>query len=124
MSPEKTKELSEKYPKLFSHLGGDPRETCMAWGICTGDGWYNILDELCAKLEPYGVVAAQVKEKFGTLRFYLEATPSDKWEEIHKLIGEAELKSSETCEQCGKPGTIRGGGWVRCLCDDCNKKDD
>jgi len=25
-------------------------ETAMCWGICTGDGWYNILDVLCGML--------------------------------------------------------------------------
>ena len=119
MKDELANELVKKYPTVFRRYKGDPRETCMAWGICTGDGWYKILDELCAKLEPYGVVAAQIKEKFGGLRFYLESTPSDKWDEIHNLITEAERQSYKTCERCGQPGDLRGGGWARTLCDDC-----
>jgi len=123
MKDELADKLVKKYPTLFKNYKGDMRQTCMAWGICTGDGWYDLLDELCSKLEPYGVVAAQIKEKFGGLRFYLEATPSEKWEEIHNYINEAEAKSYKICEQCGKPGKIRGGFWVRTLCDECDKKE-
>lgn len=119
MKDELADKLVKKYPTVFKHYKGDPRQTCMAWGICTGDGWYKILDELCAKLEPYGVVAEQIKEKFGGLRFYIGATPSDKWDEIHGLIHEAERQSYKTCETCGKPGDMRGGGWARVRCDDC-----
>ena len=123
MRDELADKLVKKYPTLFKNYKGDMRTTCMAWGICTGDGWYDLLDELCSKLEPYGVVAAQIKEKFGGLRFYLEATPSDKWDEIHGYIHEAERKSYKTCELCGQPGDLKGGGWVRCRCDDCENSE-
>jgi hypothetical protein len=123
MKKELEMELVKKYPKLYSQYGGDMRQTCMAWGMSCGDGWYNIIDELSAKLEPFGIVAAQVKEKFGGLRFYIEATPAEHFEEVHKLIQEAEVKSFETCEECGKPGERRGGGWIKTLCDECDKKD-
>lgn len=121
MNRELEEKLVKKYPKLFRNYRGDPRQTCMAWGMTCGDGWYNLIDELCSKLEPFGLTAAQVKEKFGGLRFYIEGCPSDKFEEIYKYIGEAEKKSVETCEVCGKPGEVRGGSWLRCLCDDHHK---
>ena len=122
MNEELQAKLVKKYPTVFKEWGGDPRKTCMAWGITTGDGWYNIIDELCAKLEPLGIVAAQVKEKFGGLRFYTGSIAEDKWEEVHGWINEAEAKSYETCEQCGEPGKRVGGSWVRTLCDECEKK--
>ncbi len=122
MNEELQAKLVKKYPTVFKEWGGDPRKTCMAWGISTGDGWYNIIDELCAKLEPLGIVATQVKEKFGGLRFYTGAIAEDKWEEVHGWINKAEAKSYETCEECGKPGKRRTGGWVRTLCDECEKK--
>jgi hypothetical protein len=46
MTDELEIELVKKYPKLFKHYKGDPRETCMAWGIECCDGWYKILDHL------------------------------------------------------------------------------
>jgi predicted HicB family RNase H-like nuclease len=59
--------------------------------------------------------AAQVKEKFGGLRFYMTSGT----DEIYNLISEAEAKSRETCEECGKPGEERSMPWIRTLCDSC-----
>lgn len=116
--------LVKKYPVLFKQYGGDMSKTCMHWGMSCGNGWYKIIDELCTKLEPYHVVASQVKEKFGSLRFYLESAPSEFFEEIYAHIDKSEIKSAKTCETCGSPATIRGEGWFRCICDDCEKKSD
>jgi hypothetical protein len=94
----------------------------MAWGICCGDGWYKILDELSAKLEPLGVVALQVKEKFGGLRFYIGPVSKEHSDEVYAAIDEASTTSTKTCERCGKPGKVRGSGWVKVLCDECDSK--
>lgn len=59
------------------------------------------------------VVAVQVKEKFGTLRFYY--TGGDDY--IRGLEAMADSMSAVICEDCGKPGKLRSGGWVRTLCD-------
>ncbi len=61
--------------------------------------------------------AVQIKEKFGTLRFYLNCGTR----EMTDLISEAEGKTHKTCEDCGKPGERAGDGWVRTLCVDCDK---
>jgi hypothetical protein len=55
----------------------------------------------------------QVKEKFGTLRFYVYGgTP-----EMNNYIEFAEGMSRITCEVCGNPGKSRNTGWVMVLCD-------
>ena len=59
------------------------------------------------------VTLDQVKEKFGTLRFYY--TGGD--DVIDGMVRMAESMSSVTCETCGNPGQQRGGGWIRTLCD-------
>ena len=113
-----------KYPKIFSKVSID-----------CGDGWFDILYELAGELELVGkaakirVEASQVKEKFGTLRFYHSYIPVKKnpthvvdkrWFDIvDSLIADAEHKSESTCERCGDYGIIRDAGWVRCLCDKC-----
>ena len=43
-------------------------------------------------------------------------------EEVRKIIGRAEELSRVTCEYCGAPGLPRGGGWIKTLCDNCNKE--
>jgi hypothetical protein len=59
------------------------------------------------------VVLIQVKEKFGTLRFYYSG--GDDY--ISGLVAMAESMSGHTCEECGSPGEIRRGGWIKTLCD-------
>lgn len=118
--------LVEKYPNLYKDYGKDMKKTCMHWGFSHGNGWYDLIDKLSEKLEPFGVVAAQVKEKFGSLRFYLNYPHhlDDKtFDKIREIKNEFELKSSSICENCGKPGkTISDEGWLRTICDKCYKK--
>ena len=58
-------------------------------------------------------VAVQVKEKFGGLRFYVQAA-TDKH---YQFISFAESMSYVTCEQCGSPGKRYTDGWHQTLCD-------
>ena len=60
------------------------------------------------------VVAEQVKEKFGTLRFYTNL--SDDY--ISGAISMAESMSANICEECGKPGRSNNTGWLRVRCSE------
>ena len=53
MNKELELKLVEKYPKILKEYGGDPKQTCMAFGIETsGDGWYNFLHKYpCHKID-------------------------------------------------------------------------
>ncbi len=95
----------------------------MAFGCECGNGWYNILDELFDALSKYDdIILAQVKEKFGGLRVYLDGVPKDAVGEVYKLIDNAEVKSYTVCEACGKNGTLYDDGWMITLCSECNEK--
>lgn len=63
----------------------------------------------------YFPCAVQVKEKYGTLRIYM----SCETQEMSEIIRDAENKSSETCETCGRPGKRNKYGWISTLCDEC-----
>ncbi len=126
MKKELQQELFDKYPKIFAQKDLPMSQTCMCWGIDCGDGWYTIIDKLCAQIqhhtdqneyrEPEKVVqqleATQVKEKFGGLRFYYQG--GDDY--IDGLVSMAESMSYVTCEVCGAPGKRQPGGWIRTLC--------
>ena len=118
MKPELEEKLYEKYPNLYKQRFLSPTQSCMCWGIDCGDGWFDIIDELSAKLEPLGIEAVQVKQKFGGLRFYVEKGT----EEIQDMIDAAEEKSYTICEACGTSGTVRGIVWITTLCDNCWNK--
>ena len=82
-----------------------------------------ILEELRLKMieqEQLVPVASQVKEKLGTLRFYVESST----DEHDDYIRFAEHMSARTCEVCGKPGLIRGRGWLYTACDEHTSKED
>ena len=78
MTEELELKLVEKYPLILKDYRGNCQQTCMAWGMECQDGWYDLLDKLLNKLDYISktsgtqVVAAQIKEKYGTLRFYYD----------------------------------------------------
>jgi TnpA family transposase len=91
----------------------------------TGIGWYNLIYTLTncidCRLEHLNkdggnrkVVIAQIKEKFGGLRYYADG---DVDEQMDGMIDFAEALSYTICEECGAPGKLRSGGWMRTLCD-------
>ena len=108
--------LNEKYPEMYKDV------YC---GISVGEGWFKIVDALSntiykhcewaiknGKMDAFPNVA-QIKEKFGGLRFYMDG--GDDF--CDGAIWMAENWAAETCEVCGVPGARRSGGWIRTLCD-------
>ena len=84
------------------------------WLSCVGDGWWHLVRPLLDRCRKENVDVHQVKEKFGGLRFYAGYCS----EELQQMIEDAEKASYVTCETCGSPGRLRGGGWIKTLCDE------
>ncbi len=125
------KQMEEKYPKMFANPYG---------GFAVGPGWWPIIETLCNQIDAYTkwrnntresllkdnpynykipnavteVTVAQIKEKFGGLRFYYDGGD----DHIGGMVRMAESWASKHCEECGKPGKIRHGGWIKTLCDE------
>lgn len=164
------KELDDKlcadFPEIFRDRHGNMRETCMCWGFECGDGWYSLIDLLCAFLtskvrqlqhdiehisnmmrsENKGhwsewmvkhysqetldkkkaeleeeiekiPVAVQVKEKFGTLQFYVGGAT----DEQYNYIRFAESMSGRICETCGTTEDVfQTSGWIKTTCKTCS----
>jgi len=116
--------LCQRYPKMMVNREKSMMETCMCWGFECGDGWFNILDQLMGNIQHHidwknrdgevvhQVTLNQVKEKFGSLRFYY--TGGDDY--IDGMVTLAESMSGVTCEECGLPGTQTQGGWIKTAC--------
>jgi len=131
--------MCKTYPILFRERNLPMSETCMCWGFNISKGWYWILDHACAKLQAIGdktgiwAIFGQIKEKFGTARFYHDAdinnstivnTQEQKlWKcIINDIVNDAEIATVHTCADCGKDHyheKIRIGGWVYDVCEKC-----
>ena len=130
MREELDRQLCEKYPLIFADRNKSMMESCMFWGFEHGDGWYQIIDGLCANIQHHidwknkqgekvpQVVAQQVKEKFGTLRFYYNGGD----DVIDGMVRMAESWSAVACEECGAPGTQNSQGWIKTLCETHRKE--
>ncbi len=116
------KEMHEKFPEMFENAYG---------GFACGPGWWPILRSLCHNIQSHidwkneqrdkfgrgngctQITVAQIKEKFGGLRFYYDGGD----DMIDGMVRMAEAWAGHSCEECGAPGKQRGGGWIRTLCD-------
>jgi len=85
-------------------------------------GWWLKIEKLDKQLTyllpDYKI--GQIKEKFGTLRFYADFSTEDEMKQsiAHSLITATESSSYSTCIECGNYGKLRDQGWVRVLCDE------
>ena len=94
------------------------------WGrwVSVDAGWYALVvatDSRLAALDPAYRVH-QIKEKFGTLRYYYwpssdDASP-DLLDAMDAITDDAERASAITCERCGQPGVLqRTQYWAKTL---------
>jgi hypothetical protein len=97
------------------------------WGrwISHDAGWYSIVvacDERLAAIDPDYVIR-QIKEKFGTLRYYCAPSGDpgpDVWDAFDDITSDAERASAATCERCSELGVLhRGNHLVKTLCASC-----
>jgi hypothetical protein len=125
MNKEKTAKLFERFP--FFHPESPITESLMGFGFECGDGWFQLIWDLCLDLEKEGSVqkVVQVKEKFGTLRFYCQTSSF----EAEELIEIAEDLSTNICERCGENSVLsqlenfgKISGWISNICDKCKEK--
>lgn len=139
MDQELQNKLYEKYPQFFVNKDKTPMESPMCFGIETGNGWYEILSNVCwmirqhednkkwrkeylekndpekLAVEPeyFPVKFDQVKEKYGGLRLYFSGGD----EYVEGLVSMAEAISYYVCEICGNKGEANKGGWISVRCE-------
>lgn len=136
LNKEHSEKIIKEFPGFFKHIE-DLRTSLMAFGFECGDGWYELIYDLCKDIkeeydkspthvqETFYVV--QVKEKFAGLRFYTSHLMNKK---VDELITKAEQDSYRICESCGREGFLHttnpdgGHGWYRTLCGECAKEEE
>ena len=141
MTKDKTQELLDKYPLIFSELQlrkedeDNPikrGDTPLAQrGIECGDGWFIIIDEMCKKIDliskriGFKIICTQCKQKWNILTFYhklewlreTEDADAGIWADVVKsLVAMAQLQSQNMCERCGENVP---SGYIRCPSKTC-----
>lgn len=130
---EHNKQLIKKYPFLLPHsrwTGEVPSDYDYSYTELDDmpDGWRKafgeqMCDEIEKELEKHNLQEkyriAQIKEKYGTLRWY-DFGATEKI--LKEIIPKYEKLSAHTCINCGKPATKVTLGWISPYCDDCCPK--
>ncbi len=103
----------------------EPKEPYELFGIECGEGWKGLYQPIIDYIEDYNkdkedddkIEIYQIKEKFGTLSFYV----SKKTDELRKMIEDAEAESYHVCEMCGRHinKQIVEHHWVYGMCREC-----
>lgn len=153
--------LIDRYPYMFAGemvgIHSSPRAERLAYAIDIEPGWLELIEQLCAGIHAIvpsklkrddgkGFHIRQIKEKFGTLRFYWDVgigphepmridifspagglislqsrrTDRERWRaRVNKLIAVAEQRSGQMCFVCSAPGRPRRDehGWIYTSCD-------
>lgn len=107
-------QLVSKYQLRWAHQPDQPYPVDYYGSV--GAGWLPLVEELVIDLIELGWdrQVAQVKEKFGGLRFYIGVGSAD----IAATIDRAQERSFEICEECGRPGRLRDGPYLLVRCDE------
>ena len=113
-------EMYEKYPKTLKGLSY----------FEINEGWNELVEEITSKIEAINnkyspssyIRAAQIKQKFGGLRYYIsiEDVEEQDVKYVYDIIAEAENKSFTICETCGSPTKVNKDRpyYVKTLCDE------
>lgn len=100
-------------------------------GADSGPGWEVLLEPCMRVLHDNGCKVAQIKQKFGGLRFYWEfdenkkLTDSEKAaisSKINPIIDRSEKLSFATCEVCADSIDPPRNPGYRTVCDSCHEK--
>jgi hypothetical protein len=122
-STHETRALGEKVRQALE--APQPRKDIDQWVECVGEGWRPLVRGLDANLRDIDpeYVIGQVKEKFGGLRYYIDAFAGDA-DEGDRLVRAAEELSFKICEDCGTAGERCkvNAFWIRTLCPLCQKR--
>ena len=149
MNKKLQQKLFRKYPLIFQDRSKGLDKSRMREGICCGDGWYSLIDDVCEQLQflgkRFGVLVTffQVKEKLAGLRLYINTPEYNSdfgcrrpclrlslqqkktvQKIIHRIVHYGECQSYIRCEDCGdyRHGSKQNGSWLYALCDNCWQK--
>lgn len=87
----------------------------VGWKKAFGLKFCEEIQEALDKTNETNFEILQIKEKYGSLRFYCKPTTK----EVYKVIKKYEKLSERTCINCGAPATRITTDWINPWCDEC-----
>ncbi len=125
MKPQMSREEQERMGTICDLYG--------AYGCQCEDGWYELLDKMCAKIQNIydvsgkkpDIIIDQIKEKFATLRFYYHFEGKEPGIQAFDFLGQGSIRmrpgkgddEHEKIAQIVKWGEGRSGE----ICERCGK---
>ena len=118
---------AERWEKWCENINSECKH--LGFDVCAcecGPGWIPLLEILFTYADEWNrttpdgegdeqIIINQVKEKFGSLRFYhIGGSP-----EFRGMVTMAEMLSSSMCERCGDRGEQNKSGWITTECRRC-----
>lgn len=130
VNKEKNKELVERYPFLMPHnrwTDKIPEDYDYSYTELDTmpDGWRKAFGErMCEEIREelestddlHRYRITQIKEKYGTLRWY-DFGCTERM--LHEIIPKYEHLSARTCVRCRRPATKISTGWISPYCNAC-----
>jgi hypothetical protein len=147
MDQELQNKLYEKYPQFFVNKDKTPMGSPMCFGIEVGNGWYQILSNVCWMIKQHednkrwqkeweDKKNQEIKESMGisiegTTPEYFPVTFDQVKEKygglrlyfsggddyVEGLVSMAEAISYYVCDICGNKGEANKGGWISVRCE-------
>ena len=118
--------------EAFEAQFSDDTSTFDEWGVECGDGWFDLVDRLAKAFEEeigrmislgiengYWPRVAQIKQKFGSLRFRVRPPVSAA---LRAQISAAEEESYSICGNCGGHRDIPADGNQDADCEQCEAR--
>lgn len=122
MSPDKTHQLYETFPRLYRGKDKPVSTSMMSFGFECSDGWFDLVWTLSRAIEDIAAregrspdteewpEAMQVKDKLGRLRFHIKHGSPAMW----GAIDAAADMSEKTCALCGAQDALLVGSETLC----------
>lgn len=122
MKLELEDKIVRRFPNLYADYGDN--SSFAVFGMECFDGWFDLIWQMSEELEKYPIKVSQLKNKFSTIRTYVEPIDEeygwedDDFEKTFEITQRYEKLSESVCEYCGDLATGFSTGYISPRCEE------